>query len=267
MPPTRAFYSVLQYMPDGGRAEAANVGVALFVPGESWLEVRTSPTLERVDRFFKPKAHDRQRIERAVSGLTYRLGLARSEFRSEADFAKFIAARADAVRLTPPRLVMVEDRTRDLSDLYDKLVGDREQLTVARSPTESLPPRVAEVVQRLEATHRVWRPREVSVPTVKRPLKVTFAYANGRVNYVRSESLAPSGRLTGRMHLLGFNGRLIHEHPVDGKSSALVVLSSNPQADPATEKAFHDALQDFDVRVVPFRETEAFATEVEETAH
>src|SRR5437773_498217 len=96
----RAFYSVLQYMPDGGRAEAANTGVLLFVPERRIAEVRTSETLERVRQFFKPGKLAIHRIELALEAFKNRIALARGEWESESDLAQFAAARADAIRLT-----------------------------------------------------------------------------------------------------------------------------------------------------------------------
>jgi hypothetical protein len=69
------------------------------------------------------------------------------------------------------------------------------------------------------------------------------------------------------MESLGFSGRLIHRHPIDNKPSQLVVLSSDPQADPKAEESFQKTLSEFDVRFVPFRSAEEFAQEVETTAH
>jgi Protein of unknown function (DUF3037) len=210
VPPTRAFYSVVQYVPDAGRAEAANAGVALYVPATGWLEARMSPTLDRVRHFFRLSKKDLRRVERAVAALKYRLGLARSEFTSGADFAQFVAARADAVRLTQPRLAVVQDPIRDLNALYDKLVGEHEGVAVEHALLPTLPPHFADVIVRLEASHKVWRPSPIRVPTVRRRLPVSFAYENGKVNYVRPESLAAGNRLTPRLESLSFNGRLIH---------------------------------------------------------
>ena len=45
------------------------------------------------------------------------------EFATEQEFKTFVAARADAVRLTTPQLVMVQDAAKDLEELYAELVG------------------------------------------------------------------------------------------------------------------------------------------------
>ena len=263
----RAFYSVVQYVPDGGRAEAANAGVVLFVPDRRLIEVRTSPTLERVRQFFRPGRQELRRIELALDAFKHRMELARTEFESENDLAQFAAARADAVRLTLPRVVMVREPLSDLEALYFELVGDQARPAEVVGTLQSLPPRVAEVFGRLEAQRRAWRPGRITLPTVNRPFEVSIAYANGRVNYVRPESLAPRRKLDDRMAKLGFNGQLIYRHAIDDREGQLVVLSVDPEADAAAEERFQRTLQEFSVRFVPNAESGAFAEEVAQTAH
>jgi Protein of unknown function (DUF3037) len=123
---TRALYSVMQYIPDDGRAEAANVGVVLFFPATGAVEVRVSASLSRVKQFFTPSEAQLQRIADAVASARSRLERANGEFRTEEAFARFVASRADAVRLTAPRVAVVTDPDDDISDLYAELVGDTE---------------------------------------------------------------------------------------------------------------------------------------------
>jgi hypothetical protein len=130
MTPIRAFYSVVQYVPDSGRAEGANVGVVLFVPSTKWINIRPSQTLERVRKFFAPGKQQLLRIELTLEALKNRITLARNEFKDERDFEQFIAARADALRLTAPRLVVVNDPINDLNSLFKELVGDHDEFAV-----------------------------------------------------------------------------------------------------------------------------------------
>jgi hypothetical protein len=193
--------------------------------------------------------------------------LARGEFQNENDLAQFAAARADSVRLTVPRVVMVQEPLSDLDALYRELVGDRDRaIADAAAHVRPLPPHVAEVFGRLEAQRKIWRPGHITLPTTKTSFDVPIAFQNGRVNYVRPESLAGK-RLDDRLKNLGFNGQIIYKHQVDNKDGQLVVLSTDPEADKATEQKFDRALQDFNVRFVPYAQADAFADDVERTAH
>lgn len=263
----RGFYSVLQYVPDAGRAEAANTGVLLFVPERRMVEVRASNSLERVRQFFRPGKMQLRRIELALESFKHRIELARGEWESEDDLAHFVAASANAIRLTPPRLVVVQEPLDELDELYWELVGDRERAEFeALSRLQALPDPVAEVFGRLEAQRRIWRPGRIRLPMTNKEFEVPIAFQNGRVNYVRPESLA-TGKVDERLAKLGFNGQLIYKHPVDEKPSMLVVLSSAPGADAQTEERFAKTLEDFNTRFVPYAKSQEFADEVAATAH
>jgi hypothetical protein len=265
MVPTRALYCVVQSVPDDGRAEAANAGVLLYVPSLRWLEVQLTPSLARIRQFFRPSKQELHQIASALESLKHRMKLARSEFETESDLTQFVSARADAVRLTPPQVMMVEDPSSDLESLYAELVGEKTHLRNSSAPT--LPPGIAEVFGRLETQKKGWRPGSIVVPTVNRRFDVPMAFQNGRVNYIRPESLARREKLDARMYKLGFHGQLIFQHPVENKPSQLIVLSSDPKANREAERRFRESLGEFHVRFVPFDEAEAFAAEVEKTAH
>lgn len=267
MSPMRALYSVVQYVPDDGRGEAANVGVLLYVPSNRWIDVKVSASLERVRQFFRPGRQELRRIELALDAFSDRMQLARGEFSDESDLIQFCASRADAVRPSAPRLVMVEEPYRELENLFDELVGDRDLLFSDARRSPSLPTKLAEVFGRLEAERRAWRPGKIQLPTIGKPFDIPVAFRNGRVNYIRPESLAPRGKLDSRMAQLGFNGQLIYQHPIKDQDGQLVVLSSDPSADTSIEQRFAEVLRDFNVRFVPHAQADAFADEVERAAH
>lgn len=263
----RGFYSVLQYVPDGGRAEAANTGVLLFVPERRMLEVRASETLERVRQFFRPGKTQLRRIELALESFKHRIELAHGEWDSEADLAQFASSTANAIRLTPPRLITVQEPLDQLDGLYSELVGDRARAAVeAAARLHPMPPAIAETFGRLEAQRKVWRPGRIKLPVTNKDFDVPVAFQNGRVTYVRPESLA-SGKLDERLAKLGFNGRLIYKHPVEDRDAMLVVLSADPDATPEVERRFARTLEDFNTRFVPYAQAQEFAGEVERTAH
>lgn len=263
----RALFSLIQYIPVGGRAEAANVGVALFVPSLARVFVRTSPTLDRVKRFFKPDKKQMRRVELAVEALKYRLEHADGEFTTEEQFAHFVAARADAVRLTEPLVAATDNPAAKLDALYAELVGEGEAVRVAPLPPLTFPPRAAELFGRLRAEGRVWTPGKVQVPEAGDELEIPLAYKNGVVNLVLPRSLAAADRPKSKLPKLGYHGLLIDRHEVQGEKSKLVVMSTNPTADEDAEKQYAEVLADFQVRFVPYAKSDAFAAEVEREAH
>ena len=267
MPRIRGFYSVVQYVPDGARAEGANAGVVVFVPESGLIEIRTTPNMARIKKFFTPSKKELRRIELSLEAIQHRMRSAQGEFKTEEEFAQFVAASADAVRLTPPRLVIVTDTNVKIHELYSELVGDEVAAQVNVSKNVTLPSRVAEVFGRLQAAKKAWRPGRILVPETKHKIEIPLAYTNGRVNYVLPQSLALSARPEERLPKLGYHGLLIHQHQIENEASRLIVLSADEKADREAEQHYAKVLDDFQVRFVPHEQAEAFAAEVERTAH
>jgi hypothetical protein len=263
---TRAFYSVVQYVPDGGRAEAANAGVVVYIPESGKIGVRITPTLERIKKFFSPKRGDRRRIELALEAFRHRLESAQGEFKSEKELEQFILARADAVRMTLPRLVVLNDLSVKLDELYQKLVGDEAAVGARPATAPLIPSPLAKVFDRLLTQKKAWGPRPIMVPETKRVIQIPFTYMNGVENLVLPQSLATRRKPEAKLQKLGFDGFLIHKHRVDDKQSQLVVVSAE-RANEEVEHHFAEVLPEFNVRFIPFLQVPDFAKEVEAQAH
>jgi len=257
----RALYSLVQYVPDAGRAEAANAGVVLYVPETKQLVMQLSPTFARVKTFFKLNEAQHQRLKSAAKALDSRLVIARSEFSGEPDFTRFIAARADTLLLTPLRLMLVADVASELNDLYAELVGDQEAVPrTKRKP--ALPSRLGELFARLQREGKASRPHRIVVPHARKKFHVDATFDNGVRNYIRAEPLAEA-----RLTELGFHGQLISAHPIDDRKGQLVIVAATAETDLRLETRFAETLADFKTRFVPFREADKFAEEVERDAH
>lgn len=266
---TRAFYSVVQYVPDGGRAEGANAGVALFEPETGCVHVRITQTLARIKKFFSPDKKTLHRLRLALAALHYRLTTSEGEFRSEDAFRQFVAARADAVRLTAPRLIIISDAASELDNLYEELVGDTETAPVVKLAPKvlDLPLRVRELFAPLFLGDKLWEPKPFKVPETRRTIKIPLAYQNGRVNFILPQSLASNHQAEKDLPKLGFDGLLIYQHPIEGRDSQLVVLSADEHADHETEQHYSRVLEDFKVRFIPYADSVDFAEEVVKSAH
>src|SRR5579872_5748385 len=105
MPDMSAYYSVIQYCPDRSRAEAANVGVLLYVPGRGYLKARLSAGNDRVRRFFE--GTDVESINASKKSFQARIQRASDEITSVSDLEHFIASRANDFLLTAPRPMRV----------------------------------------------------------------------------------------------------------------------------------------------------------------
>jgi hypothetical protein len=261
---SRGLYSLIQFVPDTGRAEAANIGVVLFLPSQNSFDFCISESLTRVRKFFAPGRAELEEIQIALNALRKRLEV--SQFTGQEDFEHFIAARADVVRLTKPRVATVIDPKHDVKVLYQELVRDHSENR--RSPVKpTIPDSLRRVLDSLKPSGKVWEPGKIKIPTIDRKLEISMAYVNGVVNYVRAEQIIKGAKLETKLERLGFDGQLIHTYPVKGQASRLVVLSSDSRAEPKSESKCESVLANFHVRFVPFNKAAEFAHEVEATAH
>lgn len=131
--PAKGYFSLIQYCPDLGRLEAANVGVLLFCPERSFLKALTTRTNARIRRFFGAEGQDWERINSFKQGIIERIEREGRDVATLDDLQRFIAQRANLIQLTPPRPMKVLDPEADLQALFDEYLGeDRESEKLVR---------------------------------------------------------------------------------------------------------------------------------------
>ena len=112
------YYSCIQFCPDAGRAECANVGVILFCPDAKFLDSRDAKCGRRIQEFFQMNIEDALCVNAAVAATVDRLDSCWTREHLE----HFIATRANDIILTPLRPMRVTDPSKDLDRLYRELV-------------------------------------------------------------------------------------------------------------------------------------------------
>lgn len=178
---TRGYYSIFQYCPDPSRLETVNVGVALFCPEIGFLQTRFGRRRTPVHSLFGKQ--DWEFVEAQQAALEARLSRGgKGEFQDMAGFEGFVAKRAGAFRMTPPRPVKVESAEVELRNLFQRLVrrqGVRNRTVEKRISTELKSCfKAAGVVDLLQANITV------HPPGLPKPFKAPFAYQNGRLNLI-----------------------------------------------------------------------------------
>ena len=131
----RAFYSVVQYVPDRFRAEAVNIGLVLLRLEPHALRVRMTSNFDRARRLFGIGPRELTNLAMFASGLQYRIENSVEEFRTADDLAAFAASRANDLRLTSPRLAVLQDLEADFERLFSELVDDQ----IAEVDSENIP--------------------------------------------------------------------------------------------------------------------------------
>lgn len=120
---TKGYYSLIQYCPDLGRLEAANVGVILFCPERQFLKAITSTNNSRIIRFFGREGHDWTRINAIKKGIEDRIEIEGERIKNREDLERFIDQRANLLQITPPRSMRIVDPSRDLRSLAEEFLG------------------------------------------------------------------------------------------------------------------------------------------------
>ncbi|MHB8897500.1 MAG: DUF3037 domain-containing protein [Thermoguttaceae bacterium] len=267
---SRGFYSVVQYCPNRFRAEAVNVGLLLLCLEPHAVRVRMTRNHDRVRKLFAVTPPDLKNLKFAARGLTSRIENSAGELRTVEDLTEFAASRANDFRLTEPRLAKLENIEDDFERLFSELVEARTTMALAvASPAEVLPPKLDEVFYRLQQANKVWKPGEIIVPVYKTKLDIPYAYRNGEVNLVKPHVFSASRRAQTQAATLAVNGDLIGRHPVNGEQQHLIVVSTQETSGQArvVDEHVEPLFKEYGVRLVRPQQADAFADEVEASAH
>jgi hypothetical protein len=204
------YYFLIQYCPDASRMEAANVGVVLFCPEPFFLKARTAKGNDRIRQFFRPTNPDWIQINTIKYSIERRLTVDRDQFRDLASLERFAATRANAMRLTPPRTVAVEDPDAELDRLFDQLVGDRKRNGAAR-----LRNRLDRSFHAADVAAYIRRDLTIPLHGFQQRVRVPFGFQNGRFNLIQVGDFRglSARRIIQKAGQYAFEGDLLYRHP------------------------------------------------------
>lgn len=184
MKTAKGYYSLVQYCPDLSRLEAANVGVILFCPELRYIRARIAQGNDRIRRFFGSEDVDWVRVNSTKTAIEKRLEVEAEFFKVLEDFENFVSTRANEIQISPPRPMKVTDPNKDLTELFDKLVGGR----VRREEKDAATPvkrALAEAFKKENVEAYIRKDISVRVPAFHEDLEVPFGFQNGRFNLIQ----------------------------------------------------------------------------------
>ena len=266
----KGYYSVIQYCPDRFRAEGVNVGLVLLCLEPHAVRVQMTRKFDRVRKLFAIARPDLDSLKITTEGMESRIVGAANDWRTPDELAAFAASRGNDLRLTEPRLAKIEDIDADFERLFSELVDERTTASLAvESPAEVLPPRLSEVFYKLQQEQKIWRPGTITVPVFKRKIDIPYAFKNGVVNLIKPEVFSPTRRAETQAAMLAVNGDLIQKHTINGERHKLIVISTQETPEQTREIDEHVAplFKEYGVRLVRPQNADAFASEVEQSAH
>lgn len=247
--PAKGYFSLIQYCPDLGRLEAANVGVLLFCPDRQFLKAMTTRTNGRIRRFFGSTGHDWERINSFKHGIVDRVECEAGSIATLEDLRRFIDQRANLIQITAPRPTKVTNPEADLQALFDDFLGGAKPRATAKSLRKVL----GEKLNTAGLQGKIRRDLRVPVPVLGREIDVPFGYQNGRFNLltpVRFASAHTTQAVTAAACTCAVEGRSLYEHddPKLGSMQLVVVGKFRPN-DRESVKLVKRILDDNQVRL------------------
>lgn len=258
----KGYYSLIQYAPNPSRAEAVNVGVLLFCPTLNVLDAEFSRSNDRVRRFFgRDTELDLVRLNTRKQAIKDRFVVEKDKFKTLSDLEKFIHSRANEILITDPRSIRVHDPKRQLTELFDELVGGRSH------PGH-------EVFNDFSDLQRIFRqPRlnnliqfdiAVQLPVINREIRFPYAYRNGILNLVKPQKLSTGRQGTEKAMVLAYEGELIKN---DERQLVVVLFSEKSDVGRKTELEAVKVLQHKKVKTVTRKDLPEFEQEIISQAH
>lgn len=256
----RGYFSLIQFVPDRGRAEGANVGVVVICPKLGAIRVLMSSGNESPKQRFGNHVVDEWRLDAAKAALQHRLNSDLADQPSLDALEHVRKLEGNALTMTIPTTVAVDDIGRVASKLLEELVELPKQ---RRERTKG--PDVDAVLRKLRTQKALIRePRVVTLPKGGGELKVAFAYQNGALNYVHSHGFSASKDKTLESATrLGGQGQLLFKGTA--RKERLIVLARFENED--HKSTVSDICGELDVRLVDEEEADAFVEEIVQTAH
>lgn len=268
------YYAVVQYCPDRGRAEAVNIGVALFVPARGFLEAKLTHSTRRVQRVFGRGAVDAWWLKTVRNLFERRLKAehAAGRFSEPADLDSYFAALGNDVIATPTRATRVEDPAAELERLCRELVSTEGEDSVAvGSPVSAI---LDKTFRELQAQMReVDFGGRYQIAGYTHRIRADYRYINGVNNLVR---LLPVGRNAGRtvtegIRLGGESQVVARQLQIENRPSRLVVVAaplSTATSVAQSESELARVFRNFEeAQFVASKDVQQFAARVAAEAH
>jgi hypothetical protein len=256
----RGYYSLIQFFPDASRLEGANVGVIVYSSAENRLQVRMSRSNQRIRKFFGNQNWNL--VSRAKAAI---VGQLQSQlFLSVQDLESYISKRANAIQLTPPRPMRISNLEADADRLFERLVGP-DLVETRRRVSPNLKKRfldagVASFVQNSVS---------IEISTMKKSIRVPYAYQNGRFNLITPVQFDPDTESiltkTGKSR---FEGQLLRneKHPSHGEMQLVVVANFDESIEQSTREFVTDALRDSSVTVYTLENLDPLIEDIKHSA-
>jgi len=181
---TNGYYSLVRYCPDSSRQEFVNVGVAIYSPVSKQVSIRFASDNRRLSQVFgKQDLHFINRLKKSLEE-----SLKRESFGTVGDLEGYIGRSANAVQLGPLRSLKINNIAEDLTQLFERLVGERQE----RKPL--IQKYLGEKLSEAGVETFVQKAVSVDIPSFDQSIRIPYAYRNGRYNLITPVEFAADVR-------------------------------------------------------------------------
>lgn len=269
----KGYYSLVQFCPDRGRAEAVNIGVVLLVPAIKHLAVRTIKTSRRITQVFGKGTVDSWWLKTSRESFERRLLTehAAGRFTSPEGLNEYLATLGNDIVPTPARPTRVENLNADLLRLFTRLVEPASEEGVPTLPHIVKPLEDAFVELRARLVY-VGIENSFPIEGLGHAVRADYDYRNGTANLIRLLRIGRSrpGRAIKEAIDLGGESVLVDKHLlVHGLKAKLIVVVAPEKQDEKTdaiEREIERIDKDFPAEYVLSRAIPAFADQVKSEA-
>jgi hypothetical protein len=219
-------YSIVQFCPDRGRAEVANIGVVLHAPSTGILQAQLSRGNDNPRRIFKLSGQSLEQLNAMKESFAARIASEQRWIVRPSDFADFAGRWSNDLIMTEPRSIRIIDPQTCLSHLFAEYVGGRTATT--RTPWE--PAGLQALYRALLSSEFAGRIRvneRFAVRNFASPLHIDFTFQNGSLNLLKAETFDARSEEpnTRRMSELAIRGdTLRRQRSENGEQTTLVLF-------------------------------------------
>ena len=265
MKPSRGYYCIIQYCPDLGRLEAANIGVLLLCPRLTFGVERTSSDNFWIRHFFGDEGHDWTRINSFKAGIEERLKVEQDELLTLEALEGFISRRRQPDPDHPPRPMKVSDPEKDLDQLYKDLVGGQPR----RNRGPSLKGFLRKKFSNADVETKIKTDIRVTVPILERQIEIPYGFQNGRFNLIQLAGFQAANPQQAMITACRYavEGESLYEtrDPQLGQLQLIVVGQFGSQQS-ASRCGVEKILQEHHVRLYAATEVDQLVDEIKRTA-
>jgi Protein of unknown function (DUF3037) len=257
----KGLYCIVQYSPESERMEFVNIGVVVIVPELKLARSKFTNSSSRVKRLFGHSI-SQSYFKSVTSAFSDRLNFeAKSRLFSASSFESFSNARANEIRMSPMRSILVNDPEATLNDLFEQLVESSFEYSAPHEVSKSTLD-LGAIFAQGNVTQFLDVPEPVSLPHGVK-ISAKYAYQNGAYNLIEAIRVSAKPHLA--MREVGnkrYVGEWLDKYSEGGKR--LVLVSDMSNLEPSLADDLNSGLKEAKIKSYDINNIEPLLEDIRE---